>query len=82
MIKEMYPGKNYKFIQEYDTGYYISDLYIEELGLVVEIDGISHYQGSVNTLNAKSRTKRAVLKKLGYKYANINLKIIMSKNDH
>jgi very-short-patch-repair endonuclease len=31
--------------EEYDTGYYIVDLYIPELHLIIEVDGMSHYSG-------------------------------------
>ncbi|TNV81380.1 hypothetical protein FGO68_gene14669 [Halteria grandinella] len=78
--------------EEYDTGFYIVDMYIPELNLIVEIDGITHYSGIQNLgsfheaeqsigSNAKTRTKRAVLEKLGYKCVNINLVLLKSKHD-
>lgn len=53
-----------------------------EYNLIVEIDGISHYKGSINKENAKTRVKREVLKKLGYKYTNIDLMKVLGKSDN
>jgi very-short-patch-repair endonuclease len=39
-------GKNVTLKSEFDTGFYIVDIYVPELKLVIEIDGIVHYKGS------------------------------------
>ena len=65
-------GEKITIHEEYDTGFYKVDMYIPELNMILEIDGITHYTGmqylgdfvtkelTVGT-NAKSRTKRAIL---------------------
>lgn len=81
MLKQKYPEKKMEIIEEYDTGYYFVDIFVKELNLVIEVDGLNHYTGSNIISNSRTRIKKQVLEKLGYNYLNLSVIRYLSLKD-
>ena len=61
--------------------FYFVDIFIPNMKICIEIDGLHHYTSVSESLNQKSKVKREVLKKLGCKVVNINLTDYLNKKD-
>ena len=75
-------GASYTFTQEYRVNnYYFVDIFIKELNLCVEVDGMHHYHGQDQGVRKRYQVKKRVLEALGYKIATLDLQQYMRKSD-
>ena len=82
LIMEYLSSQSLDCVPEYQIDdFYFVDIYIPNKKICIEIDGLSHYATLQGSLNQKSKVKRKVLEKLGYKVANLDLTDYLNKRD-
>ena len=55
------------------NNYYFVDIFIKELNLCVEVDGMHHYHGQDHGVRKRYQVKKRVLEALGYKVSTLDL---------
>lgn len=55
------------------NNYYFVDIFIKDLNLCVEVDGMHHYHGQDHGVCKRYQVKKRVLEALGYKVSTLDL---------